>query len=279
MQQLTSDAERAIANLSERYRVSQDAVRTLLFAVSNGGGGMAQFSHPELGGSGQWMRGGMTMVGDMFNYGLQGTVSGICSELSNLLASTQVFLPLPSRMSSGQQQQQYNGFGSFGGYGGNWWPADLGSPSSSGGQNGSSYAYFPQARRLAVQSNGQISVYDTLDHQIGGVQQQQGGPSGSQSFSSQFGTFTVESLPLVSGNGGGGNNGGNWSNNPPPVENPIPQQPSYVQPPAQNYGNGSSAEAQGDVIATLERLGALRDKGILSDQEFQAKKADLLSRL
>jgi Short C-terminal domain len=275
MQPLTSDAERTIANLSERYRVSQDAVRTLLFAVSNGGGGMAQFSHPELGGSGQWMRGGMTMVGDMFNYGLQSTVSGICSELSNLLASTQVFMPPPPRMSSGQQQQQYNGFGSFGGYGGNWWPADLGSPSSSGGQNGSNYAYFPQARRLAVQSNGQISVYDTLDHQIGGVQQQQGGPSGSQSFSSQFGTFTVESLPLVSGNGSG-----NWSNTPPPVENPMPQQPSYVvQQPAQNYSGGSSSDAQGDVIATLERLGALRDKGILSDEEFQSKKAELLSRL
>ncbi|HEY6080536.1 MAG TPA: SHOCT domain-containing protein [Polyangiaceae bacterium] len=276
MQQLTSDAERAIANLSDRYRVSQDAVRTLLFAVSNGGGSMAQFSHPELGGSGQWMRGGMTMVGDMFNYGLQGTVSGICAELSNLLASsTQVFLPLP-RMTSGQQQQQNNnGFGSFGGYGGQWWPADLGSPSSSGGQNGSNYAYFPQARRLAVQSsNGQISVYDTLDHNIGGVQQQQGGPSGSQSFSSQFGTFTVESLPLVSGQGSG---------NPPPlyVENPMPQQPSYVQQPAQNYGGdqGEGAQGQGDVLATLERLGALRDKGILSEQEFQAKKADLLSRL
>jgi uncharacterized repeat protein (TIGR03803 family) len=27
----------------------------------------AQFSHPEFGGSGQWMRGGMIMVSDMFN--------------------------------------------------------------------------------------------------------------------------------------------------------------------------------------------------------------------
>ncbi len=284
MQQLTSDAERTIANISERYRVSQDAVRTLLFAVSNGGGSMAQFSHPELGGSGQWMRGGMTMVGDMFNYGLQGTVSGICSELSNLLASsTQVFLPLPRMMSGQQQQQSNNGFGSFGGYGGQWWPAELGSPSSSGGQNGSNYAYFPQARRLAVQSSsGQISVYDTLDHNIGGVQQQQGGPSGSQSFSSQFGTFTVESLPLVSGQGSG-NNSGNWGNSAPaPSNQPQPpsyeQPPSYVQQPAQNYG-GQGEGQPGDVLATLERLGALRDKGILSDQEFQAKKADLLSRL
>jgi hypothetical protein len=38
-------------------------------------------------------------------------------------------------------------------------------------------------------------------------------------------------------------------------------------------------EPSGDLLATLERLGALRDKGIVSEQEFQAKKADLLSRL
>ena len=38
-------------------------------------------------------------------------------------------------------------------------------------------------------------------------------------------------------------------------------------------------EPSGDVLATLERLGTLRDKGIVSEQEFQAKKAELLSRL
>jgi hypothetical protein len=49
--------------------------------VAAGGGTLAQFNcnHPELGGNGQWMSGGMTMVGDMFNYGLKATVSGLCS--------------------------------------------------------------------------------------------------------------------------------------------------------------------------------------------------------
>lgn len=32
----------------------------------NGNGSMAQFSHPEFSGSGQWMRGGMIMVSDIF---------------------------------------------------------------------------------------------------------------------------------------------------------------------------------------------------------------------
>jgi hypothetical protein len=269
MQQLTPEAEHLVSNLADRYRVSQDAVRALLAAVINGGGTMAQFQHPELGGSGQWMRGGMTMVGDMFNYGLQGTVSGICSELSNFISNHQAYVPPPAPQFSGQSQYQGSGFGQFGSnqfggnqFGGNWWPSELGSPSSSGGQNDSRYAYFPQARRLAVQVNGAVTVYDTLDHQIGGVQQQQGGPHGSQSFTSQFGTFTVDSLPVVSG--------GTTRENPN----------SDVLPSSRSVGfSGQVQEPTSDVLATLERLGSLRDKGVLSEQEFQSKKAELLARL
>ena len=205
------------------------------------------------------------MVGDMFNYGLQGTVSGICSELSNFTANNQAYVPLPP-LPQGQGQFQGSGFGGFNSY--NWWPGDLGSPSSSGGQNDSRYAYFPNARRLAVQTNGQVTVYDTLDHQIGGVQQQQGGPYGSQSFTSQFGTFTVDSLPIVSG-------GSQQQNAPAPMQ-PAPA-PSFNAPSFNGSSNGN--EPSGDLIATLERLGSLRDKGILSEQEFQSKKAELLARL
>lgn len=67
MQQLSSAGEAAVNNLAQRYGVSVEAVSTLLKAAAAGGGTMAQFHHPELGGSGQWMRGGVTMVGDMFN--------------------------------------------------------------------------------------------------------------------------------------------------------------------------------------------------------------------
>ena len=268
MQQLTSAAEQLVYNLSERYRVSTDAVKALLIAVINGGGTMAQFYHPELGGNGQWMRGGMTMVGDMFNYGLQGTVSGICSELSNFTASHQAYVPLPPMpQGQGQAQGQGSGFGNFGSY--NWWPGDLGSPSSSGGQNDSRYAYFPQTRRLAVQHGGQVTIYDTLDHQIGGVQQQQGGPFGSQSFTSQFGTFTVDSLPVISGG------------SPPAQQAPAPFVPSPQPTPyAPSVANSNMPnQPSDDLLATLERLGALRDKGIVSEQEFQAKKAQLLSKM
>jgi hypothetical protein len=242
----------------------------LLFAVNAGGGTMAQFYHSELGGGGQWMRGGMTMVGDMFNSGLQATVAGLCSELSSLLNSQQVFQPIPQAAPGG-------GFG--GGFGNNWWPGDLGSPSSSGGQNDSRYAYFPQTRRLAIDRGGRVTVYDTLDHNIGGVQQQQGGASGSLSFSSQFGTFTVDSLPLADQP----NQNFNSVPEPPPFQNqpqqwqpPIPS-PSYSQP-QQNFGNGAPL-GHDEILATLERLSGLHQKGILSEDEFRSKKAELLSRL
>ena len=64
---VTAEAQQVISDISARYGLSQDAVVAMLYAVNSGGGTMAQFNIPELGGSGQWMRGGMTMVGDMFN--------------------------------------------------------------------------------------------------------------------------------------------------------------------------------------------------------------------
>lgn len=248
MRELTEQAQRAVYDLAQRYGASPDAVRTLLHAVVAGNGTMAQFSHPELGGSGQWMQGGMTMVGDMFNYGLQSKVSGLCSELSNLLASQQVYAPAPASTGSFGQQASF-------GYGGAWWPSELGQPSSSGGQNDLRYAYFPHARRLAVEQAGQLRIYDTLDHQIGGVSQQQSGYGGSFTFSSQYGQFSVESLPLVQ---------------PQAAPPPPPQEPSMNTPPGDN---------RDDVFSALDRLGNLRDRGILSEEEFQSKKRELLARL
>jgi len=189
MKQVSAQVDNQLQSLSDRYAVSIGAVKALLEAVSAGGGRMAQFQHPELGGSGQWMRGGMTMIGQMGNYGLQNTVSSLCADLAALL----------EREPGISNDAQFGG-GSMSST--RWWPPELGSPSSSGGQNDALYAYFPDARRLAISRQGQITVYDTLDHQIGGVQQQQGGSSSSLEFTSQRGTFTVDSLPAVPfGNG------------------------------------------------------------------------------
>jgi len=253
--QLSDVGERAVSSLSQRYGVSTDAVRTLLIAVSNGGGTMAQFYHAELGGGGQWMRGGMTMVGDMFNHGLQATVANLCSELSTLLQNQQLFESV--------RGHNAGGFASSG----NWWPAELGAPSSSGGQNDARYAYFPHARRLAIQQNGQVSLYDTLDHQIGGVQQQQQNSyPGSLSFSSQYGTFTVESLPRADGHQAA----------PPQAPAPVYNNEA---PPSPSNSPALSPRSHADILSALERLGSLHQKGVLSDEEFRDKKAELLARL
>jgi hypothetical protein len=268
MQELTEQGNQAVHQLAQRYGVSADAVRTLLQAVSAGGGTMAQFYHPELGGGGQWMQGGMTMVGDMFNHNLKNIVNGLCADLSNLLASSQVYAPVPMRNTA--VTSNYSGSNNSN----NWWPSELGFPSSSGGQNDARYAYFPQPRRLAIERSGVVTIYDTLDHQIGGVQQQQTGPWGSLSFSSQRGTFTVESLPMISSNAP-------YSSGMNQAQSPGYAPASFASDSPVVPG-GESLPSRGDqsaIFSALDKLGDLHQRGVLSDDEFRTKKAELLARL
>jgi hypothetical protein len=241
--QLTPEGQSLVADISRRYGISPDSTVSMLTSVNRGGGTMAQFSIPEYG-SGQWMRGGMIMVGDMFNNGLKATVDNLCTELSNALATTRLFAPPPP------------------GTGNSWWPAEFGFPSSTGGQNDISYAIFPQARRLAIRRNGEVTIFDTLDHSIGGVSQQQGSDT-SLTFSSQYGTCTTLQLPLVSGPG--------FQARGTTANFAAPAAPTYQQPQT----NLSASET----ISLLEKLGQLREAGILTEEEFAAKKAELLQRL
>lgn len=282
MQQLTPQGQQTINELAQRYDVSPDAVMTLLHALVNGNGTLAQFHHQELGGSGQWMRGGMVMVGDMFNQALKAKVDGLCSALATLLAA-QPFQPRPAssqRQSQGGQQQQQSGASQPdpsgthapvslfipppAGSSGEWWPADLGAPATVGSQNAARYAYFPAKRRLAVEVGGQVTLYDTRDHQISGVSQQQGMGS-SLTFTSQHGVVALATLPVVSGD---------QPENPAEMKQ-APQSAAAPQPASPP----SSSAPETDIFTTLERLAELKQKGILSEEEFAAKKAELLGRL
>jgi hypothetical protein len=282
VQAFTDHGQSVINNLAQRYGLSTDAVTHMLYAVMNGNGTMAQFNHPELGGGGQWMQGGMTMVGDMFNYGLKSTVNNLCSELSNILSSQNpsIFQPAVSSQSqyqgSGQQQNSNYGQNSlfvanpstFG----NWWPADLGMASSTGAQNNIRYAYFPSTCRLAIEINGHVTVYNTLDHQIGGVSQQQSGGA-SLSFTSQYGLVQVENLPVISVDGVAQQPQGQA----PMQNNQYTPQPVFTPAPEQTFNPATTAES--DIFTLIERLADLKQKGILSDEEFATKKAELLQRL
>ncbi len=294
---LSDSGVQLVQSLSQRHGVSTDAVTHMLIAVQNGNGSMAQFNHPEFGGCGQWMRGGMTMVSDLFNNHLKNRVDSICNDIANELANHQV-----TPFSGSFQSQSQNGTNSQMQAGGaissgnslfvpdpeaNWWPQDLGSPNALGTQNHVRYAYFANNRRLAVKTGGDVWVYDTGDHQIGGFSQQQG-VGGSITFTSQFGTVNLSTLPVVSRNGIA----------QPPAHVAAPPSPTTVvadeYPLEHSSVNGSgmpegsqssvnasqpSAMNGENIIETLERLGGLRDKGYVSEEEFATKKAELLNRL
>lgn len=175
----------AIDELARRHGFGVDAILTMRDALIGGNGTMAQFNHPEFAGPGQWMRGGMTMVSDIFNDRLKGRVDALCRELADLVAH-------PASTSSardGGLPPRRRDEGSL--------LVDRGRPDSSGSQNGIRYAYFADANRLVVEADGTTTVYDTLDHRIGGCSQQQS-DGGSLSFTSQHGRVDLGRLPVVS---------------------------------------------------------------------------------
>ncbi|WP_129139326.1 SHOCT domain-containing protein [Modicisalibacter coralii] len=273
MARLSSQGEATVDELAQRHGFSREAVIHMLFAVRDGNGGMAQFSHPEFGGSGQWMRGGMLMLGDMFNHGLKGRVDALCHDVAERLAAQPGLLHTGSFQSQRQSggARQYQDTGDMAGTSSlfvadpddRWWPAALGEPDARGTQNQLRYAYFAGPRRLAVHSNGRVRVYDTGDHRIGGFAQQQGA-GGSITFTSQHGSVDVTRLTLVSTDDAG-------LAAAPPTSEPAPPPPSAA--PAGLPAGGD------DIFAALERLGDLKAKGILTEAEFAAKKAELLARL
>ncbi|MDP3526790.1 MAG: SHOCT domain-containing protein, partial [Hoeflea sp.] len=267
-----------------------------------GQGTLAQFNHPDLGGMGQWSLGGMTMVGDLFNTQLKARVEAICVDVAQLLGESSTLRP---RTAASQTQSQsgspgdaaslFVSGGASGLSSGTWWPGEFGHAASTGAQNRMRYAWFPQARRLAIdRGDGAVRVYDTGDHRIGGFSQSQSGDQ-SLSFTSQHGLVRLSDLrevdsdaqedgdagarhptlsealqTLPSGGAADHNADGSSRRHSAPEESGTPEQP---QPAAADYTEDA------DIFSKIERLAALHAKGILTDGEYQAKKAELLARI
>ncbi len=276
MKQLTPEGQQIINQLAQRYNFSSDAVFSLLLSVINGNGSMAQFSHPEFGGSGQWMRGGMIMLGDMFNNGLKNSVGNLCQELANLIANEPNLIQTGSFQSQRQGNQEQANYANsqqnppasanpvslfVPGDSQNWWSSiGLQFPNSTGAQNNIRYAYFASIRRLAIQLNGDITLYDTLNHQIGGFSQQQSGDA-SLTFTSQYGLVNIKSLPVIS------------------INNVAVQTPnSQISLPVVADSLPSFSQ-ETDIFGAIEKLAILKEKAILTENEFNSKKAELLARL
>ncbi len=129
-----------------------------------------------------------------------------------------------------------------------WWPGDLGHPSATGSQNGMRYAYFPGSRRLAVEEASGVAVYDTGEHDISGVSQ----ANGLLRFTGSGGPIALDRLKRIG------------ADTPPPGT-------ATLEP--------DTTPGSGDILATIERLADLHARGVLTADEFQAKKAELLGRL
>src|ERR1700759_4414992 len=130
-----------IAEIAQRHGFSPDAARSVAEALRRGNFTTAQFNHPELGGMGQWVAGGMLMIGDMFNNDLKARVGALCRDLAAAPG------PVPA-VATEQGPVRTN----------NWWPDYLGIPTATGAQNDMRYACFPDRRRLAVMRDGQVRV-------------------------------------------------------------------------------------------------------------------------
>ena len=255
--------------IAARHGFPLDAAQHLREALARGNGRMAQFNHPALGGMGQWHAGGMMMIGDMFNDGLKARVDACLRDLVPLAASE---VPAGGPASASGE-----------------WPSEFGAPSTSGSQNAIRYAFFPDARRLMIVRGDHSETYDTADHMISGVSQQQGNSS-DLAFTSQHGPVRLSDLAKMPASALA-------PEASPPVTRPSglsqthadvrnasaqTKPPLSIAPPSATVAGSSHPSQQGhyrDDLATLERLAELHRKHVLTDEEFATKKAEILARL
>ena len=216
----------------------------------------------------------MIMIGDMFNSGLKARVDALCNDLAGFVMSQP-----PASVEAGGFQSQSQGPGGVSLFvagavpAGRWWPAELGSPASTGAQNDLRYAYFPGPRRLAIQRGGEVRVYDAGEHRISGFSQQQSGDQ-SLTFTSQLGVVRIADLARVFPEGVA------HANPAPSAFAPsqtLESEPRAAAPPVASAPAAPAGSE--DILKTIERLAELRQKNILTEEEFSAKKAELLSRL
>lgn len=178
-------AQDLVAKIARKHGVGVDAVEVALAALRRGKGSMAQFSHPEFGGMAQWTAGGMSMVGDMFNAGTKAKLDGVLHDLADALRRGEVEMDEARAATSGLAQVSELG-----------WPAEFGRPATAGSQNDLRYAFFPTARRLVIEDGTKRTVYDTGEHIISGVSQQQSSDR-TLTFQSQLGVVDIGDLPIL----------------------------------------------------------------------------------
>lgn len=78
----SDDAAQSVhRSIARETGFSLDAVEAMQGALAASGGRMAQFDHPEFGGVGQWMQGGMVMTSRGRDTVLEGRIDHLCDAL------------------------------------------------------------------------------------------------------------------------------------------------------------------------------------------------------
>lgn len=147
------------SELARKHGFSVGAVEHLAAALKRGGGKLAQFNHPELGGMGQWMP-GMIMISDPFNHALKARLECLVLELGQ---------------TSGAEEA-----------------ADL------AGESGPlRFAYYRRRRRLVVEQWGQTQAYDTSGVEITSASVQSVGDAAHLLLAGPQGVVDWSRLPSV----------------------------------------------------------------------------------
>lgn len=245
------DNDDRLRALAEDYGFATDAVRHLCAAVRDGGGDMAVFDHPEFLGPGQWMRGGLIMITDPGDRVLKNRIDAVCNALSRILRAQASEAAAPHR----RIRADARAWDTQGNLRQAWWPAEYGDPAVTGETEWLAYAYFDAPRRLAVRRGGQIAWYDTGTHRITGLARDPEGSNDTLVMTSTRAEVPVAMLSPVS------------------VEAEDAGATDQGAPPRHADGGG------GAILDAIERLGVLRQQGVLTEDEFAAKKRELLDRL
>ncbi|MES1930760.1 hypothetical protein SADO_15969 [Salinisphaera dokdonensis CL-ES53] len=252
--------ETRLAALAEQYGFSEAAVRHLFEAVTEGGGDMAMFDHDEFHGPGQWMRGGLIMTTTPGDRVLNNAIESLCNRLSALLRAQQVqeqpgrkrISPTARAWDTSAAPRQ------------RWWPAEWGDPVATGQADDLAYAFFDDAARLAIQHGHDVDLYKTADHHITGISQAQQGPTGSLVFTTPFGELELAQLERCDSSRQNADG---------------PTRSDRMADNGENCADASSTQSSTEILDAIKELGALHRDGVLTDEEFAAKKQDLLQRL
>lgn len=278
MSRQTPAAQPHIDTLAQRHAFSETAIAHLLTAVADGQTQMAEFDHPDFGGPGMWMAGGMLMLSRPNDHRLKARVEALCEELGALLRAEPGLVENTSirrsTVAAVSQSQSQHSSGtpshdnarhratSAARSADSGWPSALGTPNVTGAQNGLSYAWSADTARLAIDDGATITLYDTGDHQINGVSQQQSDAHGSLTLTSQHGAVVLSDLPTIDTATAGADR----------PTHPPESASTSSRTPAPDHGHD-------DIFTAIERLGELRARDLITEDEFSAKKTELLARL